>query len=268
MGELTPELQVKLLRALQEGEIDPVGAKRPVKTNFRLISATNRTMMDMVSRGRFREDLYYRLNVFPVTVPPLRARRGDIAALVRHFTARICLEEGRRQISGIRSDALAMLEAHDWPGNIRQLENALFRAIVLCDGDELTSLRNFRRSRQPRRRAQLAPPPWCPLGAGSARTEQPASTAAPSGEAFVAPPARPVEAGHGTYGMIAMVTERGDVARMDAVEETMIRFAIDHHDGRMTAVARSLGNRSIDALPQAQGAFHRSGRSPPVSTAG
>ena len=231
VGELTPELQVKLLRAIQEGEIDPVGAKRPVKTNFRLISATNRTMMDMVTEGRFREDLYYRLNVFPVTVPPLRARRGDIAALVRHFTARICLEEGRRQIGGIRSDALDLLVAHDWPGNIRQLENTLFRAIVLCDGDELT-LEEF---------PQIAAGVDAMGGAGA--TVVPLGNDAKKPVSSAVASAAVTENGNGrsAYGMIPMVTDKGDVVRMDRVEETMIRFAIDHHDGRMTAVARSLG---------------------------
>jgi len=138
VGELSLDIQVKLLRAIQEGEIDPVGAKRPVKTDFRLISATNRDMIEQVKQGEFREDLYYRLNVFPINIPPLRDRKEDVEALVRHFIARISLEEGRRNISGITSDALAMLEAYDWPGNIRQLENTIFRAIVLCDNDELT----------------------------------------------------------------------------------------------------------------------------------
>ena len=134
VGELSLELQVKLLRAIQEGEIDPVGAKRPVKTDFRLISATNCDMIEQITAGHFREDLYYRLNVFPINVPPLRSRKSDIAALIQHFTARICLEEGCRNISGISHDALAMLEA---PGNIRQLENTIFRAVILCDTQQL-----------------------------------------------------------------------------------------------------------------------------------
>ena len=137
VGELSPDIQVKLLRAIQEGEIDPVGGKRTVKTDFRLISATNRDMIELVTSGAFREDLFYRLNVFPVRLPSLKRRKEDIAALAKHFTAKLCLEQGRRNISGIRLDAMTMLAAYDWPGNIRQLENTIFRAIVLCDGDEL-----------------------------------------------------------------------------------------------------------------------------------
>src|SRR5262249_52767107 len=118
-------------------EIDPVGAKKPIKVNFRLISATNRDMIQLVKDGKFREDLYYRLNVFPIWVPPLRERLGDVADLARHFQARFSAEEGKR-ISGISEDALRLLQTYSWPGNVRQLENAIFRAVVLADSPELT----------------------------------------------------------------------------------------------------------------------------------
>jgi transcriptional regulator with GAF, ATPase, and Fis domain len=125
---------VKLLRALQSGEIDPVGGKQKVKVDIRLISATNQNLINLVHDGRFREDLYYRLNVFPIWVPPFRERLDDVPDLVSHFVARFAAEEGKR-INGIEGDALAMLMRYSWPGNIRQLENAVFRAVVLADTD-------------------------------------------------------------------------------------------------------------------------------------
>jgi DNA-binding NtrC family response regulator len=137
IGELPLEAQVKLLRALQEGEVDPIGGKRPVKVDIRLISATNQNLIELVKRGVFREDLYYRLNVFPITVPPLRQRREDISDLARRFAARFAAEEGKR-IRGLSAEALALLSTYNWPGNVRQLENAVFRAVVLADHDELT----------------------------------------------------------------------------------------------------------------------------------
>ena len=138
IGELTLDAQVKLLRALQDGEIDPVGARRPVKVDFRLISATNQNLIELVKAGRFREDLFYRLNVFPISIPPLRARACDIPDLAMRFLARFCVEEGKR-IRGLSDEARALLATYDWPGNVRQLENAMFRAVVLADGDELTA---------------------------------------------------------------------------------------------------------------------------------
>ena len=146
VGELPLDVQVKLLRALQEGEVDPVGAKRPVKVDVRIISATNR---DLIAAGQgrpFREDLYYRLNVFPIYVPPLRDRREDVPALARHFVARFAAEEGKRVAAcRERGDANCSTPI-DWPGNVRQLENAVFRAVVLADGTELT-VDDSRRSR-------------------------------------------------------------------------------------------------------------------------
>src|SRR3954467_4323892 len=136
VGELPPAAQVKLLRAIQEGEVEPVGARKPVKVDVRIISATNRDLIADVKNGRFREDLFYRLHVFPITIPPLRERPEDIPELVRHFVARFAAEEGKR-ISRINSKALSLLNSHRWPGNVRQLENAIFRAVVLAEADEI-----------------------------------------------------------------------------------------------------------------------------------
>src|SRR5436305_3257225 len=136
VGELPPAAQVKLLRAIQEGQVDPVGGRKPIKVDVRIMSATNRNLIADVKTGRFREDLFYRLHVFPITVPPLRERPEDIPDLVRHFLVRFAAEEGKR-IRAVSADALALLNAYPWPGNVRQLENAVFRAVVLAEGDEI-----------------------------------------------------------------------------------------------------------------------------------
>src|SRR4029079_4432946 len=115
VGELPAEVQVKLLRALQGGDIDRVGATRPLRVDFRLISATTRSLLDLVKRGEFREDLYYRLNVFPIRVPPLRELRDDIPELVRIFTARFAAEEGKTLLRGVSAPALDLLLRYDWP---------------------------------------------------------------------------------------------------------------------------------------------------------
>src|SRR5690606_18893473 len=132
IGELPLDMQVKLLRALQEGEIDPVGSKRSVKVDVRIASAPNRDLAEQVREGRFREDLFYRLNVFPIEAPALRERREDIPALADHFIARFNVEEGKR-VARCPPEPRAMTTALDWPGNVRQLENAVYRAIVLSD---------------------------------------------------------------------------------------------------------------------------------------
>jgi DNA-binding NtrC family response regulator len=120
VGELPLDMQVKLLRVLQEGEVDAVGSRRPTKVDVRIISATNRDLATQVREGRFREDLYYRLNVFPIEIPSLRQRREDLPALVDHFVRRFNAEEGK-SVPGLAPETLAMLMAYDWPGNVRQL---------------------------------------------------------------------------------------------------------------------------------------------------
>src|SRR5436305_402297 len=136
VSELPLSAQVKLLRALQEGAVEAVGGRKPVKVDVRIVSATNRKLLDRVKGGYFREDLFYRLHVLPLTIPPLRMRREDIPHLLRHFLARFCAEENR-PITGISGEAMAHLTQLDWPGNIRQLENAVYRAVVMSDHDQL-----------------------------------------------------------------------------------------------------------------------------------
>src|SRR4030081_379382 len=123
-GELPPAAQVKLLRALREGTVEAVGGRKPVKVDVRIISATNRKLLDLVKNGQFREDLFYRLHVLPLTIPPLRMRREDIPHLLRHFLARFAAEENRT-ITGISGEAVAHLAQLDWPGQLRPLQNTV-----------------------------------------------------------------------------------------------------------------------------------------------
>ena len=136
IGEIPVEMQVKLLRAIQESEFERVGGIKTLKVNVRLITATNRDLEQEIQRGNFREDLYYRLNVVPLQIPPLRLRKGDIPLLVAHIIKKFN-ERLKKNISGIADDALAALEGHTWPGNIRELENVLERTILFCKGERI-----------------------------------------------------------------------------------------------------------------------------------
>ncbi len=235
VGELPLDAQVKLLRALQEGEIDPVGSKKPVKVNFRLISATNRDMIQQVKDGKFREDLYYRLNVFPIFVPPLRERIEDVPELVRHFVARFAAEEGKR-VTSISDTAMRMLQAYSWPGNVRQLENAVFRAVVLADGAELTV------SEFPQIAAHVdgfdAEIPAAP----TALQKQPAYTGpALLGAENTVPQTIEVKTtGSGSSLGIPAVAADGEIRPLEAIEADMIRLALGRYRGHMTEVAKRL----------------------------
>ena len=206
VGEMPLDAQVKLLRVLQSGEIQPLGARHPREVDVRVIAATNKSLLAEVEAGRFREDLYYRLNVVQVTIPPLRERAGDIPALARHLLARIAEQPGLRPL-GITDDALTLLGSYDWPGNVRQLQNALFRAAVLCDGDGLA-------------RADF--PQIAQLAAGR-----------PAGSG-------PVPQGSGNAG-VTLFRPDGNLRALDEIEADVIRLAIGHYRGRMTEVARRLG---------------------------
>jgi transcriptional regulator with GAF, ATPase, and Fis domain len=138
IGTLTTAIQSKLLRVLQEREFEPLGAERTQRVDVRVIAATNRDLKQMVATGRFQEDLYYRLNVIPIELPPLRERRDDIPVLVEHFIEKHRQRCGKR-IDGIDRDASQLLERHDWPGNVRELENTIERAVVLATESVLTA---------------------------------------------------------------------------------------------------------------------------------
>jgi DNA-binding NtrC family response regulator len=228
IGELPPAAQVKLLRAIQENEIEPVGGRKPVKVDVRLISATNRNLMADVKSGRFREDLFYRLHVFPITVPPLRERPEDIPDLVRHFLARFCADEGKR-IQLVTAEALALLKSYRWPGNVRQLENTVFRAVVLAEGDSL-GVDEFPQIAAQARATDEAPVD--PVQAPSI-TADIAAFGHPWAAHIGAAPSQP-------HGTLALLDEEGHVRPLEVIEAEAIRFAINHYREQMSEVARRL----------------------------
>jgi DNA-binding NtrC family response regulator len=227
VSELPLTAQVKLLRALQEGAVEAVGGKKPVKVDVRIISATNRKLLDRVKGGHFREDLFYRLHVLPLTIPPLRTRSEDIPHLLRHFLARFGAEENR-SITGISGEAMAYLSQLDWPGNIRQLENAVYRAVVMSDGDQLgLSDFPFAQAHAP----SLAEVHSEPLVISPAI--QASAPAMVSGNEI---PIAPLPAN----GTMSMLTASGEVRPLEEMENEIIRFAIAHYRGQMSEVARRL----------------------------
>jgi formate hydrogenlyase transcriptional activator len=137
IGDMPLELQPKLLRVLQDGEFERLGSTQTQRANVRLIAATNKDVSKLVAQNQFRRDLYYRLNVFPIVVPPLRDRREDIPSLVRHFL-RIYSEQMNKRIEWIPTEVMEALIAHCWPGNIRELQNFIERSVILTDGNTLT----------------------------------------------------------------------------------------------------------------------------------
>ncbi len=150
ISSMSPKLQVKLLRVLQEHEFERVGESRTIRVDTRVIAATNQLLEDEIEAGHFREDLYYRLHVAPIYLPPLRDRREDIASLAHFFLERYS-EENRRDAPKLPDEVIRALVAHDWPGNVRELENCIERAVVLCEGDTLSSDLLFPPGRGPRR---------------------------------------------------------------------------------------------------------------------
>jgi len=236
IDQLPPDAQAKLLQILKDGEAQPAGSNKTVKLDVRLISATNQNLIHLVNEGRFREDLYYQLNVFPIWVPPLRMRLEDVPELVRHFTARFAAEEGKR-IDGVDAAAVAMLQRYSWPGNIRQLVNAVFRAVVLAEASTLTVDEFPQIAAHVDGHAVTVPPAPAPkdrtpringpvmLGQ-SARTPLTINVAQAGGRDAIGIPA---------------LSDSGDIRSLEAVEADMIRLAFGRYRGRMTEIARRLG---------------------------
>ncbi len=216
VGELPLEMQVKLLRVLQEGEVDPIGSKRPVKVDVRIISATNRDLADAVSQGTFREDLFYRLNVFPIQVPALRERAEDIPALLNHFIKRFNAQE-RLSVSGASQATVDMLKGFDWPGNVRQLENAIFRAMILSDGN-LLQAHDF---------PQIS---GLPVGI------QAQATSTDPLAALISNPSTSDE-----DSQVKFLDREGHLRTLEEIERDLIEFAIENYSGHMSEIARRLG---------------------------
>jgi len=239
IGDLPLEVQVKLLRAVQQGEIETVGARLPQKVDVRLISATNKDLIEEVKAGRFREDLYYRLNVFPITMPALRRRKEDIPYLARVFVDRFSAEQKINPPLGISADTMALLTAYDWPGNIRQLENAVFRAVVLAQGPELTD------SDFPQIVAQL--PGYLSVERLALVADNPVPEPAAAVQALSSAEGAwtqaPVEGKTAPVpdNFIVSTGPSGEVRKLADVEEELIRFALRFYRGQMSQVARKLG---------------------------
>lgn len=246
IGELPLDVQVKLLRAVQQGEIETIGARQAQKVNVRLISATNKDLVAEVRAGRFREDLYYRLNVFPISIPALRKRKEDIPVLVRKFVDQFSAEQELDRTIGVGAEAMALLMDYDWPGNIRQLENAVFRAVVLANGHELT-VDDF-----PQIAAQLPGYELTDDGNFSFIGDQAGRNMMPLqpmpiriAKEFVATggfeiPVQKTQAPVPSAA-IASVDDGGHVRKLADVEEELIRFALNFYRGQMSEVARKLG---------------------------
>ena len=194
-----------------------------MRVDIRLISATNQNLIELVKRGQFREDLFYRLNVFPIGIPPLRARREDVTDLARRFAARFAAEEGRN-IRGISAEALSLLTSYGWPGNVRQLENTVFRAVVLADGDELT-VAEFPQIAAHVDEFDVRVPPVPAMVY---------SQDAPREREFVRVEIR-------DPNVLPLLGSTGEMRKLDELEKETIRFAMTHYRGQMSEIARRLG---------------------------
>jgi transcriptional regulator with GAF, ATPase, and Fis domain len=213
IGDISLETQIKLLRVLQERSFEPVGGSRTVQVDVRLITATHQNLEKLIAEHRFREDLYYRLNVISVTLPPLRERREDIIELAVHFLGLATRQVGKR-VTRFRDEVLVALERYNWPGNVRELENAIERAVVLADGEEIT-LRDL------------------PIEIQSAVSAPSTSASAPSPQTA----RRPRQVPPPYVGSVARSLPDFD----DDVERTMLERALIDCRGNKAEAARKLG---------------------------
>jgi DNA-binding NtrC family response regulator len=207
VGELPLDAQVKLLRVLQQKEVEPVGAGKAIPVNVRIISATNRDLESRVKSGHFREDLFFRLNVLKIELPPLRERTQDIAELADHFIERFCINEGGVP-KAMSDQMLKDLITYHWPGNVRQLENIINRAMVLSDGNVL-EVENFSDF----------------LQTSATSNAQQSSKVAPSS----------------TAESISIISEQGEIKDIRQIEQESIQLVLGHFDNNITQAAKALG---------------------------
>lgn len=216
IGELPLDLQVKLLRVLQEGEVDPVGAAATIKVDVRVISATNKKLEQLIGTGEFREDLYYRLNVFPVSLPPLNKRAGDIQTLTNYFIRQICSRENR-PVKDLTTNAIMLLNSYHWPGNVRQLENVVLRAAILSDGEMITE-KDF-----PQILADIE------------RMDKEKKLHNRRTDDLIKSLEIPEE-----FHNICIYDGNADVHNIDYIEKMMIKYAYIRYGGKMTEIAKRL----------------------------
>lgn len=225
VAALPEATQARLLTVLQRGEIEPPQARRPLRVDVRLISATTGSLLERVKAGAFREDLFYRLQVLPLALPPLRARRDDIPHLVRRMLARLAAEQGRA-VSGVSAGAMAMLMQAEWPGNVRDLEAALHRAVIVTAGGELD-------------RADFVLPEAMPERANAVAAEA-LTLALPVAAPDLVPEAAAAALPQPAPGMLPLLGEDGEMRPLNELEDAVIRFAIARYRGQMSEVARRL----------------------------
>ncbi len=248
ISEISPQVQAKLLRVLQERELERVGGNRTIKVDVRVLATTNRRLEESVERREFRQDLFFRLNVVPVTVPPLRERREDISLLAEQFVRRFARKHGVR-VGGISSACLNALQTHNWPGNVRELQNVIERAVILCGegGDLEMSHLGFAPASAPALVIAPSPVPEesvTEAAISSSAARDAVDTAEPSAPPLQTPAASPVAAAPSSDAPLPSkvpLEENGEILCLAELEKRQILLALERCKGNRTHAAMKLG---------------------------
>lgn len=266
ISEISPKVQAKLLRVLQEREFERVGGNKTIKVDVRVIATTNRNLAESVERGLFRQDLYYRLNVFPISVPALRDRQGDVVLLAKNFAQRFGRKHGK-QIKGFDDEAIAALESHSWPGNVRELQNTIERAVILAESGQMIGAGHLGLFLMPTNvSAPPVAPSYPPMGMGSQGMGMPGMNAPayppqgmPSnGNAYYdqtpppysnvpTPPSRPAEPVVESNNSVPVGANANDSDAsgkplpLEEIEKRHILSTLDSTEGNRTQAAKLLG---------------------------